>query len=191
MLIDKLIKTKELMANVQKVNEIKNKLTKLEKNKSDVKVIEVNLTNYNNSMIILFNHDHVRFPKRMLSKEKELIELFIEVINKSGFINKNDLTEFALLINQKDKELQDKWKTYVQEESEHTIHVLKLLKPIIGQKYNIDEVITKIKKLQNKWPMSEQILRMFQENLIRSKEIVKSLGTNNEVEQFIERLIEG
>lgn len=120
----------------------------------------------------------------------ELIDKYIQNINDSVILSKNDADKIQMKLNEIETPLKNEWSEYVDKNIQNAKNLINMISPLIGE-YKSQNLIEDIENYKNRWPVSEREIIKFKSNLSKCEEAIKELDITEEVQEFLLRVMDG
>ncbi len=189
MLIKKIKKSmSQIKANndYEKLIFIKNELDRLKK---DVDKLDIRVNQYVNMNNIL--KDYLKNNNDLIFKEIKYINNQISIILDN--FNNNDFSNYELIKNIEStvdryySTLRDYWRQSHIKDTNGTKSILLILEKLYDDSTKILQIRSKVNKLENRWPFTEEDLTLMQEGINEASSIIKELKVSSNIQNFLQK----
>jgi hypothetical protein len=130
--------------------------------------------------------DKDTFPKGNMS----IVLKHLEALSYGGLekYNRDDILAFTRPFKTLDDDLKMRWINYVRNKNQDTIRLLQQMQNIVSNPKEIKQLVEELKKFENKWPVTTQIVNIYNENHINAKKIISDMQASKGVQDFISKV---
>ncbi|MCS0674470.1 hypothetical protein [Cytobacillus firmus] len=127
--------------------------------------------------------DEELFPKSNMS----IVLIQLEALSKGGLekYNRDDIIAFSRPFKTLDDDLKLRWMNYVRNKNQDTIKLLQQMQNIVSNKQEIKQLVDELKKFENKWPITSNVVNRYHEHHVNAKKIISDMQASNGVQDFI------
>lgn len=102
-----------------------------------------------------------------------------------------DVNNLVGQVNKWKETLQDDWKKHVTASTNELKDTLGALRPLVDQEDAINNVIGKINKLPNLWPIDDAAITKLNNYILEGQQVIDNIGASPEVQVFIKKVSSG
>ena len=189
MLIKKIKKSmSQINANndYEKLTFIKNELDRLRK---DVDKLDIRVNQYVNMNNILKdylknNNDLIFMESKYINNQ---ISIILDNINNNDFSNYELIKNIELTVDRYYSTLRDYWRQAHIKDTNGTKSILLILEKLYDDSTKILQIRSKVNKLENRWPFTEEDLALMQEGIKEASSIIKELKVSSNIQNFLQK----
>ena len=187
-----------LKDNIQRVTGLINRYTELQGQRNQVKKYEDLLSKAKkletpafsliNSHRVLHKHAPEYFPKLAPDTTREL-KAVLEDIFKDQWPTAQKMKNIEASLTEKDQQLRSDWERHLNYRSSATENTLNIIKPLLSDSSNVDQVIASFTALRKTWPLQEKHINQLDKALEKGKIIIEDLAVDDEIQVFLQKVI--
>ena len=189
MLVKKITSTINLM---EEVKQLENKSGKVEEFEEFNTLLRNNKNRTINEFInvykVLINYDSQYFELKFPQYIFDIINELLNSINEYKVPNNSKLFSLTEYISELNDELEEKWNKYIDNKTENTINSLENIKSLYDDSTQITNIIQKLKRLKEKWPINNQDLNDLDESIELGRIIINNLDVDEKIQEFLQKI---
>ncbi|MBN9653283.1 hypothetical protein J0K78_03315 [Halobacillus sp. GSS1] len=187
MLTDKIATTKDVMEQAKVLDD------KIQQHQKFVEFDQA-VTNLNQKVLpiidaisTLHQYDHIYFTKLDLGLVISKLENTLETFESEP--KKGQLIGIGKEIEEKGNTYKEKWHAFSTREMEDATRTLKSIRGLVEDKKEIDDIITSLRKIAQRWPVTEKNVTYFDRLLQDVKSKINNLQVSPSIQAFLEKVM--
>ncbi|MCM1988824.1 hypothetical protein [Oceanirhabdus seepicola] len=189
LLIKKINETGKLINAKEEISDMKREITTYEyTNKYLKKNLEL-IRHYRDSVIGLNKLDSNIFPKEDISELISKIDDILKKRRRGHILRDQDFKYIVACIEGKSNKLRNEWVIYANENTKEIINSLNSLSNLFEDKRKVNEILTRLNGMKNRWPITDNDILEFREVIKEGQNIIEQLKLTEEVQMFLRMVV--
>lgn len=143
------------------------------------------LNGYTDTLEVLQKNRPGEFRNQDVTGILTKIKAILTILQSDELPKKADINGLVKEVSNLESELRKDWKKYVRKTTQDSLGVLDNVKGILTDTEKIDDVINKLKSLEQKWPVTKKTLQDLTDSLKEAQQIIQDLNAGEEVQKFL------
>lgn len=188
MLSKDLTKTIDLIEEYQKTKRQVNNYKKYLSFYKILKELKNDFNEFKNMMNLLNSYDLNIFDDLDFKKTIEKINEILEKLDGLEVPSKRKLYDLSNIIETKDSRLKEEWQKKVSKISRDNLNTLEIVKKLLSNANQIDDIKSRIKIVKNNWPFTKNDFQSYEKAIEDSRKIIEKLEIGEDGEEIKEFL---
>ena len=188
MLSKDLTETINLIEEYQKTKKQANYYNKYLSFYQKLKEVKNDFNEFKRMMNLIDSYNLNIFDELEFEKTIEEVNEILEKLDGIEVPSKRKLYNLSNIIEKKDSRLENEWQTKVSKISRDNLNTLEIIKKLLSNTNQIDDIKSRIDIVKSKWPFTEKELQNYEKAIEDSRRLIEKLEIGEDGEEIKEFL---